>query len=94
MSFFGNAVFGGYFGVDKHGRHLGAQGEIKLSLYALVALPEDREAHSFLYWFLVVSARFEIRCKGTAFARKRLLQNMPKCVAKCAKMKSLPLREI
>ena len=47
-AFFGNAVFGGYFGVDKHGRHLGAQEEVELCLYALVALPEDREAHSFL----------------------------------------------
>ena len=42
---FGDAVFVGYFGVDKHGRHLGAQQEIELSLYALVALPEDRERH-------------------------------------------------
>ena len=24
-AFFGDAVFGGYFGIDKHGRHLGAQ---------------------------------------------------------------------
>ena len=87
MSFFGNAVFGGYFGIDKHGRHLGAQEEIKLFLYALVALLEDREAHRFLYWFLVVSARFEIRCKGSGFCAR-------KSVAKCAKMKSLPLREI
>ena len=39
---FGDAVFGGYFGVDKHGRHLGAQEEVELCLYALVALSEDR----------------------------------------------------
>ena len=45
---FGDAVFGGYLGVDEHGRHLGAQEEIELCLYALVALMEDREAHSFL----------------------------------------------
>ena len=24
-AFFGDVIFGGYFGIDKHGRHLGAQ---------------------------------------------------------------------
>ena len=54
-SVFGYAVFVGYLGVDKHGRHLGAQEEIKFCLYALVALLKDRETHSFLYSFLEVS---------------------------------------
>ena len=48
---FGDAVFCGDFCVDKHGRHLGAQEEIKRYLYALVTLPEDSVTHSFLYVF-------------------------------------------
>ena len=44
-AFFGNAVFCGYCGIDTHGRHLGAQEEVELCLYALVALPEDGEGH-------------------------------------------------
>ena len=82
---FGDAVFGGYLGIDKHGRHLGAQEEIKLCLYALVALPEDREAHSFLYWFLVVSARLKfgakvrlLHGKGCYKICQNVSQNVPK----------------
>ena len=41
-AFFGDAVFGGNLGIDTHGRHLGAQEEVELCLYALVALSEDR----------------------------------------------------
>ena len=52
---FGKSVFCGYFGIDKHGRHLGAQQLDELRLYALVALLEDCKAHIFLYWFLAVS---------------------------------------
>ena len=33
-----------------------------------------------------ISARFEIRCKGTAFAWESLPQNTAKCAAKCGKM--------
>ena len=88
-AFFGNAVFGSYLGIDKHGRHLGAQEEIKLCLYALVALSEDREAHSFLRSFSLFSL-FQRALKFGAKVRllrgkvcRKIRQNVPQNAAKC-----------
>ena len=86
---FGDAVFGGYLGIDKHGRHLGAQEEVELCLYALVALPEDGEAHSFLRSFSLFSL-FQRALKFGAKVRllrekvcRKMRQNVPQNAAKC-----------
>ena len=63
--------------------------EVNPKLLTATIIPTNSIKLSFDFlvnYLFAISARFEIRCKGTAFARERLSKNATKCVEKCDKM--------
>ena len=56
--------------------------EVNPKLLTATIIPTNSIKLSFDFlvnYLFAISARFEIRCKGTAFARESPVQNVPKC---------------